>query len=228
MLLPFEIELYYFLRNKPGWFNFLSLLGNSQEKIKEYEEFDEERKRLDNEEEKCYRWNISLDGKRNEFEFITEIQKDMPEMILENKKNEIETLTKKLEAILKRIEEMQWKGIAPWWIKLITEINNPEAIVKQIKELKKDIYFIENKNKSLEEQIDEQDIIRAKEYPMENLIQVDKRGFGPCPYHQEKTPSFYIKKNFGYCFGCGKSVDTIQLIMDTKGISFIDAVKFLK
>lgn len=228
MLLPFEIELYYFLRNKPGWFNFLSLLGNSEKKINEYEQYDEERKILDNEEEKYYKLNILPDVKRNEFEFMREIQQEMPEMIIEIKRNQIKELMERLEMLTKHFEQLEWKGVQSWYIQMSREIHKPELLIKKIKKLNTDIYFIENRAKIIEGQINEQDIVRAKEYPMENLIQVDKRGFGPCPFHQEKTASFYIKQNFGYCFGCGKSVDTIQLIMDTKGINFIEAVKLLK
>lgn len=49
-----------------------------------------------------------------------------------------------------------------------------------------------------------------------------------CPYHSEKTPSFiYNHKNQSYkCFGCGKSVDLIDVQME-KGKSFLDAAKFL-
>lgn len=49
-----------------------------------------------------------------------------------------------------------------------------------------------------------------------------------CPYHSEKTPSFiYNPKNQSFkCFGCGKSVDLIDVLME-KGSSFLDAAKFL-
>lgn len=49
-----------------------------------------------------------------------------------------------------------------------------------------------------------------------------------CPYHSEKTPSFiYNPKNQSFkCFGCGKSVDLIDVVME-KGSSFLDATKYL-
>jgi DNA primase len=77
--------------------------------------------------------------------------------------------------------------------------------------------------------ITDNDIERAKSYPFSQLIET-KRGFAKCPFHQEKTASFYInkKKNYGKCFGCLWCGDTIQFLMDTENITFIQAVKRLK
>lgn len=77
--------------------------------------------------------------------------------------------------------------------------------------------------------ITDNDIETAKSYPFDQLIET-KRGFCKCPFHTEKTPSFYInkKKNYGKCFGCGWYGDTIQFVIDTEHINFIQAVKRLK
>ena len=49
-----------------------------------------------------------------------------------------------------------------------------------------------------------------------------------CPFHNEKTPSFFIDDSAGRyrCFGagCGKSGDVIQFIEDWRGMGFRDAV----
>lgn len=49
-----------------------------------------------------------------------------------------------------------------------------------------------------------------------------------CPYHREDTASFiYNKKNYTFhCFGCGKTVDIIDILME-KGQTFLNAVKYL-
>jgi len=77
--------------------------------------------------------------------------------------------------------------------------------------------------------ITDNDIECAKNYPFNQLIET-KRGFAKCPFHQEKTASFYInkKKNYGKCFGCLWVGDTIAFVMQTEGIDFIKAVKRLK
>ena len=52
---------------------------------------------------------------------------------------------------------------------------------------------------------------------------------GCCPFHNEKTPSFYVNddKAFYHCFGCGAHGDAIRWMTDQRGLPFIDAVKEL-
>ena len=51
----------------------------------------------------------------------------------------------------------------------------------------------------------------------------------PCPFHQEKTPSFVVSPTKGIykCFGCGKSGDAIQFIMDIEGLTYMDTIRYL-
>ena len=50
-----------------------------------------------------------------------------------------------------------------------------------------------------------------------------------CPFHNEKTPSFYVndEKGFYHCFGCQAHGDAIRFLTDARGLPFIDAVKEL-
>ncbi len=52
---------------------------------------------------------------------------------------------------------------------------------------------------------------------------------GLCPFHQEKTPSFYVvpAKGFYKCFGCGESGDVFSFLMKHQGLGFQDAVEKL-
>ena len=52
---------------------------------------------------------------------------------------------------------------------------------------------------------------------------------GLCPFHGEKTPSFYINtsKQIYKCFGCGEGGDVINFVMKMENLDFIDAVKLL-
>jgi len=52
---------------------------------------------------------------------------------------------------------------------------------------------------------------------------------GCCPFHQEKTPSFYVNddKGFYHCFGCGAHGDAIRWMTDQRGLPFLDAIKEL-
>ena len=50
-----------------------------------------------------------------------------------------------------------------------------------------------------------------------------------CPFHNEKTPSFYVNddKGFYHCFGCSAHGDAIRFLTDARGLPFMDAVKEL-
>lgn len=51
----------------------------------------------------------------------------------------------------------------------------------------------------------------------------------PCPFHQEKDPSFIVspEKQIFKCFGCQKSGDVFGFLMEYEGIDFVDALKIL-
>lgn len=52
---------------------------------------------------------------------------------------------------------------------------------------------------------------------------------GPCPFHQEKDPSFYVDpaKGLFHCFGCQASGNVFNFIMKAEGLNFVDAVERL-
>src|ERR1700731_5316342 len=52
---------------------------------------------------------------------------------------------------------------------------------------------------------------------------------GLCPFHNEKTPSFYVveDKGFFHCFGCGAHGDAIGYLMRADSLDFIEAVERL-
>ncbi|MEM9370089.1 MAG: CHC2 zinc finger domain-containing protein, partial [Pseudomonadota bacterium] len=53
--------------------------------------------------------------------------------------------------------------------------------------------------------------------------------WSPCPFHQEKTPSFHVddRKGFYYCFGCHEKGDMFTFVKETENVSFIEAVEML-
>ena len=54
------------------------------------------------------------------------------------------------------------------------------------------------------------------------------RKVGLCPFHADKTPSFFIfPDNHFKCFGCGVSGDVIDFTQKIHGLSFPDALKHL-
>ena len=47
-----------------------------------------------------------------------------------------------------------------------------------------------------------------------------------CPFHDERTPSFYVSptKQFYHCFGCGAHGTPIKFLMEYDRLEFVDAV----
>ena len=52
---------------------------------------------------------------------------------------------------------------------------------------------------------------------------------GCCPFHQEKTPSFYVTPERGSwkCFGCGKGGNCFTFLMEKEGMTFPEALRQL-
>ncbi|WEK42605.1 MAG: DNA primase [Candidatus Sphingomonas colombiensis] len=61
------------------------------------------------------------------------------------------------------------------------------------------------------------------------LTKAGREHKGCCPFHNEKTPSFYVndEKGFYHCFGCSAHGDAIRWMTDQRGLPFMDAVKEL-
>lgn len=62
-----------------------------------------------------------------------------------------------------------------------------------------------------------------------SLIQVGGNYKAKCPFHNEKTPSFFIspERNSYYCFGCGAKGDIFSFVQHFEGIDFLGALKLL-
>ena len=63
-------------------------------------------------------------------------------------------------------------------------------------------------------------------------VQLKKCGpryVGCCPFHGEKTPSFFVFPQTGSfkCFGCGEGGDAIAFLRKRDGLSYVEAVKQL-
>ncbi len=50
---------------------------------------------------------------------------------------------------------------------------------------------------------------------------------GQCPFHDDRSPSFYVVPSKGIynCFGCGESGDIFTFVMKRHGLDFVEAVK---
>ena len=50
-----------------------------------------------------------------------------------------------------------------------------------------------------------------------------------CPFHNEKTPSFYVSPSKGIfkCFGCGKAGSAVGFVMEHEHYTYVEALKYL-
>lgn len=79
------------------------------------------------------------------------------------------------------------------------------------------------------------DLIQAaRAVPLESLLNQQLRRSGHnlvgfCPFHDERSPSFYVyvEENRGWCFGCNQGGDVIAITMKLQDCGFKDAVLLL-
>ena len=65
-----------------------------------------------------------------------------------------------------------------------------------------------------------------------DFIELKKKGAGYwacCPFHGERTPSFYVNpaRNSYHCFGCGAGSTPVDFLMNYKNMSFTEALEYL-
>ncbi len=65
-----------------------------------------------------------------------------------------------------------------------------------------------------------------------SYIKLDRAGKnlkGKCPFHNEKTPSFFVspERNSYYCFGCGAKGDIFNFVEQFEGLDFMGSLKLL-
>jgi len=62
------------------------------------------------------------------------------------------------------------------------------------------------------------------------LVDLGNNWRGLCPFHTERTPSFIVHKDFNRyrCWGCGAAGDIFDWLRVRKGLSFKQALQFLR
>ena len=159
-------------------------------------------------------------------EMLETFEEDLPDML--------EALRSNLIDDIKEIGKPEPRGDENWdWVaQKVYECQIKNISEYRLQMIKRITRYIESKQNPRPGRITDNDIARAKEFPIQDLYagklrKMGKQYCGLCPFHTERTPSFYIKNNRYTCYGCGEYGDSIAFYMKTNGVTFIQAVKKL-
>ncbi len=198
-------------------------------------------------EDESFFSQLPLEGKNrpnieyNTTELIADFKNDMylsdigQELIdakinyLEERNTNLSSHISKLEANYTRMEDQDYEG---WIIEHVKEIDKYEKLTGKYRSDKITIAHLQGKYNDDKIIITDEMISLAKKVPFDKLLKLETLGARKrcvCPFHNDKNPSFYIypDTNRGYCHGCGKSVDTIQYMVEIKNMDFNQAVLML-
>lgn len=104
---------------------------------------------------------------------------------------------------------------------IIDRENEQARILKELEQIKRI-------NRKVVGEITDEDIDRAREYPVDRLIDFSHgRSVAFCHESDSPSMSHNRKANRAHCFVCNKSFNPIDVLMGRDGFSFIDAVKEL-
>ena len=140
---------------------------------------------------------------------------------------EEEALAQKIKDRLLELSQAKYDIITGWICRDIIEIWLMERLNFLNKEIRK-LRFLLYPPTETTDKITEEMIQRARDFPFNQLIMEERKDWALCPFHVEKTPSFFIKGNFAHCFGCSWSGDTIKFIMQKDNLTFPEAVSRLQ
>jgi len=149
-------------------------------------------------------------------------------------------IEKNIQNLLKSFHAMNLKEFDEW----IAEEAIKIFLVPKLLECEKHIFRLKrlfdtanpSKKKSSRQDFQEK-IEAARNYPIaelaQNYLELKRSGgryIGLCPFHNEKTPSFFLypETNTFHCFGCQEHGDIIKLTMALCGLEFKEAVLTLQ
>lgn len=213
----------------PGWLKILEMTKDyDQEDLACLEEIDENAIAYEQEAQKEY-WAKAEKTRKKIEEFKNEFPPEFKkERRMEYLTAQIEGLQKRLTAFWTHFQEMVDRDLPHWLRTTVRELSKPWLIEGKIRNLNIEKYLLEHpEDFEKVDRITPEQVARALEFPFRDLVQLSQQGFALCPFHKEKRASFYVKNNWGYCFGCQWHGDTIQFVRDRDNLSFKQAVKLL-
>ena len=142
-------------------------------------------------------------------------------------KHQIKLCAIYINSVYKNDKELKSLYISDYLRKAMVNLSEVNQFEKLLKKYKMDLRFVENDHLFDKERFNQSMIAKAKEYPIDTLLEIDRSGFTQCLWHEDTKPSLFCKNNFAYCFVCAKTADSIEIAMKKYDIPFYKAVKKL-
>ncbi len=139
---------------------------------------------------------------------------------------------------LKEIYKLNVDDLSKWFGEYMVEVflfNEVKGIYKHIGRLQRQLMQI-NGEQGVRIEFWDNQLEKARGKPIADIAEqnllvrnIGNRFSAKCPFHEDKTPSFYIypETNTYHCFGCQAHGDVINLTMHLYGLSFKEAVQML-
>ena len=127
-------------------------------------------------------------------------------------------------ATFKKNQELAKRDV-PYWFRslLLEQVQHVDKNLKKHTFEKRLIMYPQKDKKG----VSPEEIAKAKDYPFEQLIELNRSNMAKCLFHADDRPSFLVKNNWAYCFGCNWSGDSIKFLMERDRKGFVEAVKAL-
>lgn len=126
----------------------------------------------------------------------------------------------------KECQERRWKEMKELIEKSKKRLAEKMEHRGGVEEKKRILSDIKRLEKVLNSDITNESIERAREFPIKNLIKIE-RDMALCIDHEDKNPSMNCKNNFVYCHSCGYHADAIGVYMKLNNCNFKEAVNKL-
>ncbi len=168
-----------------------------------------------------------IEEENEETRYIDELQKDWKssKLFKEQRENLFDVSPEQRFELRRRFLEQRYEEITRAYFEASQKKHDVKKLLKE-RFHRKIEYEIFTYRPQDDRTISEHEISLARQHPITDFIS-HNRLFAICPFHNEKTPSLYLKNNFAYCFGCNWKGDTIAFVMKIKGFTFPQAIKYL-
>ena len=225
------LNIFFNVYHIPGWLRILEMSEDfDQEDIISLEQIDERAIAYEKIAKRTYR---EVEIPKNKI-LLNEFKESNKDFTIRKRLEYLNTHIKFLDQRIKDVWNDYQKAIEedqPYWFrKTILELRRTEGLEKKLKSFSIEKYLLEHPEDLVKvDRVTPEEIARAMDFPFNELVEFNNRGFAKCMFHDERTPSFhwYKDSNRVYCHGCNWSGNTIKFLMARDKLSFKVAVRKL-